>query len=293
MADPYQWASPESLVEKGYPADVVDRAVFSASWALWALSGRKLHGEGTRVDTWEMRPGGRPHLKLRYTPVVSVTKVEMFSPWTPDSIAEVTNYGRVGTTIQLDRAVGVLAPLAANVPMGGVPGTWVTPRNMGPIDTAGDSTIARVTYVVASNLPPQTHFVVLALAEEYCKAATGVGCNLPQRVTSITRGGMTWTMLDPGDFLDKQLTGMIPIDSWLTAVNPTHARQPSRVFVATDPRLIESHWARVPTSKVANGDGTFTHFGHGSPLIIDLSAAVNGDSYVDLDTGKTYAGVTP
>jgi hypothetical protein len=274
------------LVEKGYSVDVAERAVFSASWLLWALSGRTLHAEGTRVDTWEMKSGGRPELKLRYQPVLDIVSLITFAPW--DSTGgEVTDYAVFGNVVRLRRMPDILAPLALSAPAL-YPMPWLTPRNVGPIDTAGESSLMEATYNVGSNLPPQTHTIVLALAEEYCKAATGKGCNLPQRVTSITRSGMTWTMLDPGDFLDKGLTGVIPIDQWLTAVNPKHTKQQSRIFDPAMPRLISSTWARVPTSQVTNNDGTTTYFGHGGPAVIVIDDAEPGDDYIDLDTGKTY-----
>lgn len=287
MADPYEWASPDTLIEKGYPVDVVSRAIFSASWLLWALSGRSLHSEGTRVDTWEMKPGGRPHIKLRYQPVLSITSVVAYSPYDEANTTLVTNYAKVGNMLLLDRVTNVLAPVAANISMS-VVGPHLTPRNIGPVDTSGEPLIAVTTYRCGSNLPPQTHLTVLALAEEYCKAATGKGCNLPQRVTSITRAGMTWAMLDPADFLEKGLTGVIPIDGWVTAVNPRHAKQPSRIYDPAMPKLLSSMWERVPTSKVTNLNGTTTYFGHGSPEVIVIDNAEAGDNYIDLDTGKSY-----
>ena len=59
------------------------------------------------------------------------------------------------------------------------------------------------------------------LAVEYGKAAQGNPCALPERITSVTRQGVSWTVLDPQDFLDKGYTGMSRVDHWLAAVKPT------------------------------------------------------------------------
>lgn len=49
-------------------------------------------------------------------------------------------------------------------------------------------------------------------------------CKLPQRVTSITRQGVSMVLLDPQKFLDEGRTGLYLVDLWLTAVNP-HGRR--------------------------------------------------------------------
>lgn len=48
-------------------------------------------------------------------------------------------------------------------------------------------------------------------------------CQLPRRLQSVTRQGLTFAALDDLDFLDKGLTGMYGIDLWIRAVNP-HGR---------------------------------------------------------------------
>jgi hypothetical protein len=56
------------------------------------------------------------------------------------------------------------------------------------------------------------------LAEEYLKAYQGKSGALPERVTSVSRQGASWTILDPQDFLKDGLTGIGPIDQWLAQV---------------------------------------------------------------------------
>ena len=79
-----------------------------------------------------------------------------------------------------------------------------------------------MTYVISSNLPPGTVGKVGWLASELMKSYQGSGaCALPERITSVTRQGMTWTLLDPGDYLDRGLIGVPAVDAWLMAVRRT------------------------------------------------------------------------
>ena len=62
---------------------------------------------------------------------------------------------------------------------------------------------------------------------ELAKACyTDQACRLPQRVTSITREGVTLAMLDPFEMLDKGRTGLFEVDLWLEAVNRAARMRP-------------------------------------------------------------------
>lgn len=69
------------------------------------------------------------------------------------------------------------------------------------------------------------------LACELARACTpGVECQLPARVTSITRQGVSMALLDPQDFLDNGRTGIYEIDLFLRTFNPDGLTQPARVI---------------------------------------------------------------
>lgn len=68
------------------------------------------------------------------------------------------------------------------------------------------------------------------LACELIKAKLGLACRLPQRVTTITRQGISMTLLDPQEFLRDGKTGLYLPDLWLQAVNPEKLAQPSAVY---------------------------------------------------------------
>ena len=84
----------------------------------------------------------------------------------------------------------------------------------------GDPGTWTVAYVQGRPLPEAGRYAANTYACELYKAMTGAACALPQRVTDITREGITMTVLDPADFLDKGRTGINTVDMWLTAVNP-------------------------------------------------------------------------
>jgi hypothetical protein len=59
---------------------------------------------------------------------------------------------------------------------------------------------------------------------------------LPQRVTSISRQGVSYTLLDSQDFIEELKTGIYAVDLFLKSVNPDKARARSRVFSPDVPR---------------------------------------------------------
>lgn len=88
----------------------------------------------------------------------------------------------------------------------------------------------QVTYRQGRRVPAGGNLAAGALACEIAKACAGLECRLPDRVTDITREGVTMTMLDPQDFLDNGLTGIREVDQWLAAVNPFRQKSPSQVW---------------------------------------------------------------
>lgn len=88
-------------------------------------------------------------------------------------------------------------------------------------------------------IPQQTSAVVeqaiVRLAEELYASKTGGPCALPERVTSVTRQGVTWTLLDPQDFFDRGLTGIYAVDIVIRAFNPSKALRRARVWTVERP----------------------------------------------------------
>lgn len=78
----------------------------------------------------------------------------------------------------------------------------------------------QVSYLQGEAIPAGGDLVAGVLACELAKSICGdTSCRLPQRVTSVTRQGVTLAMLDDFRGLDQGYTGIWAIDSWISAAN--------------------------------------------------------------------------
>lgn len=94
-----------------------------------------------------------------------------------------------------------------------------------------------VTYQAGAVVPEAGLRAARVLGNELLKARSNPGeCNLPDRVTSISRQGVSYTVLDVQDFLKDGRTGIYEIDLFLKAVNPNNARKRAGVFTPDKPR---------------------------------------------------------
>lgn len=75
------------------------------------------------------------------------------------------------------------------------------------------------------------------LALEMGKSRVSDGsCRLPKRITNIQREGVTVSLLDAGEHLKDQRTGLLNVDTWLMAVNPHHMPRRARAWSPDRPR---------------------------------------------------------
>lgn len=87
-----------------------------------------------------------------------------------------------------------------------------------------------VTYQYGSDPPPGGAAAVRRLADEIIASMENTECALPQRVTSVSRQGVSWTLLDPQEFLEQGRVGIYEIDMFIKAANPARALMPAKVF---------------------------------------------------------------
>lgn len=95
----------------------------------------------------------------------------------------------------------------------GSPGTW------------------SVSLTVGRTLPVDTGPVALELATEFAKDYAGKPCALPQRVTQVSKQGVTFLMSDPLAIAKEMLTGLQRVDRWILSVNPNRLQMPSQVYI--------------------------------------------------------------
>jgi len=200
-------------------------AVDSASYIMWVLSGRKYGGVRTTTETYcQNRYGGSSlnvmgaptlvngemynlcgecgscshTIKLRGTPIINVTEVLLYGTSVDLNSVEI-----------IDRAQ--IAPTSNSC--------W------------GSCTDVTITYQYGAVPPIAGVHAATALANQFIWASTDDDrCTLPQRVTSVSRQGVSWTLLDTQDFLQEGRTGIYSVDLFLKVVNPDKARMRPRVF---------------------------------------------------------------
>ena len=111
----------------------------------------------------------------------------------------------------------------------------------GPLAPADDSAWS-VTYLWGLPMPSVLQRAAGELACEWAKNCLGQACRLPQRVTSISRQGVSVTLADVDQLLENGLTGLTTVDNIIRAFNPY--RLPSRMKVSSPdlPTIRRTTW---------------------------------------------------
>lgn len=110
---------------------------------------------------------------------------------------------------------------------------WPTCQDL----AAADGLIIEATYGIAP--PPAGVRAAKVLATEiYLSRTDPDACRLPKRTQSISRQGISMTMLDPMEFLDGGRTGLYDVDLFLAAHNPHRATRRPAVLSPDQPRRV-------------------------------------------------------
>lgn len=331
------WVQPEELGDYA-STEYAQEACEVASYLMWAMSGRKFTGvttvteryvckardyyfggsskntqavfaganvynlpAGTSDDLLELTADGlspESRLRLRGRPVSRVLAIR--SGVTNELLGESSYYLVDHSTIQIK-----------------VGAAW-TPCNV------------EVTYTYGTVPPTAGRMAARTLAIEFAKLwSDDETCALPQRVTSISRQGVSYTLLDSQDFIQEIRTGVYAVDLFLKTANPDGARVKSRVFSVDAPRgrrytpkppalttstndiVVPVRGSGTATVTLASFDGAFLASESGWDLSVDLhnyastttttitSVALNGASTAVVvtvpynDVAKTIGMVDP
>jgi len=240
------WVDTEELGVYG-DSDYAYEAVKTASYLLWAMSGRKFTGQTTVTERYVsaydpyLRSGGS---RFNYYPVLIGGQVQNIPLGSIDrnshhdfqgdgtsSYSRLRLRGRKVVRIHnlRDMKGNIIDPktyyLADHSTLYGTPDAQWSPSNV------------EVTYTYGSPPPAAGRAAARILATELVKLYEGDDtCALPQRVTSVNRQGVSYTILDNQDFIDELKTGIYAVDLFLKASNPDKARARSRVFSPDVPR---------------------------------------------------------
>ena len=237
------WILPEELDDYSTSEYAYD-ACRSASYILWVLSGRKFKGytemtekyiDATEKFIW-LQPSvdlyasdrnfrndmfgrlSQTQFRLRNYPVKSITSIMNGSGQTldPDS------YELLNSSI-----LSFASPV---------------------------SDALFVKYVYGKNPPWAGRMAAKKLALEFTKGWEGdPDCALPERITSINREGVSYTILDNQMYLDDLKTGIYDIDLFLKTTNPDKARRPSKVFIPEGRKGYQG--SRLPSQNIGNNNG--------------------------------------
>jgi hypothetical protein len=116
---------------------------------------------------------------------------------------------------------------------------WVERTDGQSWDVCGGTT--EITYTYGEPPPLAGKRAALALALELAKEAIGDDtCRLPRNSTSVTRQGVTVTMLSSVDFQAVYRTGVPEVDRWLAAVNPQSRATRGRVWSPDIPSSVRT-----------------------------------------------------
>lgn len=228
-----QWATTADVCA---PCDDLDSTLLdawleAASVILFGLTGSRWPGEcvdtihptGAECMAWmgAYRPGGylrgRPReFRLPGYPVIGIDSVTIDGEVLDPARYRVDDYRWL-----------VYVPESTTATRQGWPN-----QNDVKLD-AGEVGTWSIVYAYGTMPPPGGKEAAAALGCELAKSCTeGEGeCRLPQRVTSITRQGVSMAILDPLTLFQDGLTGLPEVDLWVSAMNLARSRRPSTLIV--------------------------------------------------------------
>lgn len=222
------WISLHDLVNyhpdvKGIPADIAMDCIDTATQILYGLSGRKYRGTRITQELYTCNHGGLcgigasmgySHLRRAHDPIIQLRQRPV------QKVLQVS----------LD-VTGAILPSAL----------WqvANARFLEPTRTGGWSPCqgVRVTYLHGLEPTRAAKNAALALAGNLALSHQGSSaCQLPATVTSVSRQGLSFSILDPQDFLQDGRTGLYQVDLFLKTVNPDKARARAKITLSDGPR---------------------------------------------------------
>lgn len=206
-------------------------AVSTASWILYHLTGKKYEGlqtitefysqdsylfnqYGAKVIDGQMynlpvksSSEGLINLRLRNSPVISVTSVKLRGQLIPTTDYQLRNNAYL---VRKNKTPWILDPINE----------------------------LEITYTYGNPPPIAGKMAAIRLANEFIwNELDDERCSLPERISSsVSRQGVDYTILDPMEFLDKGKLGIPTIDFFIATANPSRAKRKPRIVSPDTPR---------------------------------------------------------
>lgn len=237
------WITADELGDYSY-TEYTEEAIQVASNLLWAMSGRKYTGETVVTERYTCtlrnnRMG--PSVKTN-SPVLFGGDVYNIPTGDFDEYSELTADG-----ISPESRIKLRGrPVTEIISMRNRHGKIMDPSSYYLVDhstihvragTPWTPCNTEITYKYGIPVPTAGKMAARKLAIEFARLWSGDEmCELPQRVTSVSRQGVSYTILDNQEFIQELRTGLYEIDLFLKTVNPDNARRKSKVFSPDQPR---------------------------------------------------------
>jgi hypothetical protein len=237
------WVTPEELGPYAN-SEFAYEACKSASGILWAMSGRKYSGVTTVTERYVcmnrvFRLGASVNTYQAILLDGAVFNIpsdqfDNFNDRVVDGLSPESRIRLRGRPVQkihqIRRRDGIIIDpssyyLVDHSTVQAATGVPWTPCNL------------EITYSYGTYPPAMGKMAARTLALEFAKLWAGDDdCALPQRISTVSRQGVSYTLLDNQDFIDEMRTGIYAVDLFLKSTNPDKARAKSKVFSVDVPR---------------------------------------------------------
>jgi hypothetical protein len=269
---PHLWVTPEDLGDNS-SSPFAYEACQTATYILWALSGRKYNGVQTVTERYTC-PCRKIYGASTSTTMADIVHGDVINRlYTSGSCGCANDHSRVrlrGRPVQSVSEVISMGDVLTEADY------RIVNKNVleGISSVSFDPCDVQVTYTFGARPPAAGSRAARYLADQLVKSWSGDECELPDRVTSVSRQGVSYTILDNQDFLAEMRTGVYAVDLFIKATNPDNARKPSRVFSPDLPRARQTTAAYVgmATPELGPDDLTITP-GMGATWVVELNTA--------------------
>lgn len=230
------WIMPDELSVDALDDNMAKEASRLASFILWAYSGRRYSAVRTVTETYECPCTSETSSRFEVVPSL-LSGAVINEPKDGCGCQGLSSgrhtrlrlHGRPVRRVQeVRKGSETLDPSSYSVQNSGL-----LTIHSGNFDVCG----IEVTYTYGTGIPTGGRLAAKLLAEEFAKSWIGDSeCRLPDRVTNVSRQGVSFSIIDKQEFLDELRTGILEIDMFLRAINPDRARKKAKVFSPDIPR---------------------------------------------------------